>query len=258
MNFVCTTSKNLPSSLYKSLSSYRSKIFIERLGWNLKNEPGCEQDHFDREDTVHLLACDDHGEVVGCGRLLPTTSSYLLEEVFPHLLNGMPVPRSEAVWELSRFAIGASAGTNGKSLRSRHLAERLLLRALQFCARRGVTQLLAVSTLAVERLMLRAGVDVQRLGPPSMIDGQPVLAFVIQVNESSIMSLSSFDAEDDSDNMTISSRRLSASRSFLSTFNEANSFMHSNEWDSKEWDSKEWAASCFSRQLSPEVEKEAV
>src|SRR5205807_4897692 len=73
------------------------------------------------------------------------------------------------------------------------LAERLLLRALQFCAERGVTQLVAVSTLPVERLMHRAGLDVHRIGPPSMIGGQPVLAFVIAVNERSIAALSEFE-----------------------------------------------------------------
>lgn len=167
-------------------------MFIERLGWNLKCEPECEQDQFDRDDTVHLVGLGESGDVIGCGRLLPTTKSYLLQEVFPHLLNGTQPPCSEKVWELSRFAAIRDRRQAGTIVHD-HLAEILLLRALQYCRRHGATQLLAVSTLAVERLMLKAGVDVQRLGPPHIVDGQPVLAFVIQVNERSIESLSAFE-----------------------------------------------------------------
>jgi N-acyl-L-homoserine lactone synthetase len=64
---------------------------------------------------------------------------------------------------------------------------------LRRCVRRGVRQLLAVTTLAIERLMLRAGIDPQRMGPPSMSGGQPVLALAIWVNERSINSLSVFE-----------------------------------------------------------------
>jgi hypothetical protein len=74
------------------------------------------------------------------------------------------------------------------------MAERVLLEALRFCRARGVTTLVAVSTLAMERLMQRAGVDVHRMGPPHMIGGQWVLGFVINVNEQSISALEAFEA----------------------------------------------------------------
>ena len=47
---------------------------------------------------------EEAGRVVGCARLLPTTRPYLLGEVCPQLLNGMPPPSSPEIWELSRFA----------------------------------------------------------------------------------------------------------------------------------------------------------
>jgi len=193
MEAVCNSRQGMPAGLCHSLSVYRRKVFIDRLGWALPSEDDCEQDQFDRDDTVYLVAQDNVGEVIGCGRLLPTTGSYLLQEVFPQLLNGISPSSSFTVWELSRFAAGDLR--SAASARREHLAERLMLKALRYCFRRGVRQLLAVTTLAVERLMLRAGVDLQRLGPPSMSGGQPVLAVTIWVNERSINSLSVFEEQ---------------------------------------------------------------
>ncbi len=51
-----------------------------------------------------MVAQNDTGEIIGTARLLPTTQPYLLGEVFPQLMNGLPVPACEDVWELSRFA----------------------------------------------------------------------------------------------------------------------------------------------------------
>lgn len=188
MSFVCAPAVEIPQPLYDSLAQYRYKVFVERLGWELPSQPGYEQDQFDHAGTVHVVAHGADGGIVGCGRLLPTTGPYLLESVFPQLLNGMPVPRSEKVWELSRFAAMDPARADAAGAHD-HMAERVLLQALRFCAERGVTHLLAVSTPPVERLLLRAGVECQRLGPPDMAGGKPVLAFVIAVSAASIAAL---------------------------------------------------------------------
>lgn len=87
-----------------NLGRYRYKVFVERLKWHLPCEAGHEFDQFDRSDTKHLIALGQGEDIVGCARLLPTTRPYLLESVFPALLNGQPPPSSPEVWELSRFA----------------------------------------------------------------------------------------------------------------------------------------------------------
>jgi acyl homoserine lactone synthase len=188
MEFVCNTAEKIPQALYRSLAGYRHQVFVERLGWELPSQPGYEQDQFDRADTVHVVARNVSGQIVGCGRLLPTSGPYLLQEVFPQLLNGMTVPRSAKVWELSRFAAMSPQGAE-PARRNDYVAERVLLQALRFCKSREVTHLLAVSTPPVERLLLRAGVRCQRLGPPDMAGGKPVIAFVIAVDDTSISAL---------------------------------------------------------------------
>jgi N-acyl-L-homoserine lactone synthetase len=193
MNFLTAPLNDLPPGLHARLAHYRHRVFVERLGWNLDTQPGYEQDQFDHEGTVHIVARNDSGRIVGCGRLLPCTGPYLLESVFPQLLNGAEAPRGTDVWELSRFAATDFDAPAQAGRRRDHMAERVLLEALRFCAARGVKTLVAVSTLSTERLMLRAGVDVHRMGAPAMIDGQAVLGFVIAVNEQSIMSLTAFE-----------------------------------------------------------------
>lgn len=193
MNFVCAPAAEIPQALYDSLAAYRYEVFVQRLGWELPSQPGYEQDQFDHEETVHVVARRLDGSIVGCGRLLPTTGPYLLEEVFPGLLNGLPTPRSPQIWELSRFAAMPAKGAEASQAPD-YMAERLLLQALRFCAKRGVTHLLAVSTPPVERLLQRAGVECQRLGPPEMVGGKPVIAFVIAVSEASIAALARIEA----------------------------------------------------------------
>ncbi|MBL8509853.1 MAG: GNAT family N-acetyltransferase, partial [Chitinimonas sp.] len=86
------------------LARYRHRVFVEKLGWQLKCQDGLEFDQFDRPDTLYVVAQDQDDQVVGGARLLPTTRPYLLGEIFPQLLNGQPVPNSSDIWELSRFA----------------------------------------------------------------------------------------------------------------------------------------------------------
>lgn len=195
MHFLSATSQAMPETVYDELAAYRYSVFVERLGWELPSEPGYEQDQFDHAGTVHIVARhDDDDHVIGCGRLLPSTGRYLLESVFPELLNGLPVPRDAKTWELSRFAAMDVSPVPGAPIGRRdYLAERVLLEALRYCVQRGVTTLLAVTTLPVERLMQRAGVDMHRLGPPIVSGGQPICGFVIRVNEQSLNALAAFE-----------------------------------------------------------------
>lgn len=150
MQFVSGAAEAFPDSLYSQVARYRHRIFVERLGWQLRTENGLELDEFDRPDTVYVVARGEDGGIHGCARLLPTTSPYLLGDVFPQLLNGLPLPSSPEIWELSRFA-----------------------------AVRGAKQLITVSPIGVERLVRRAGFEAHRMGPPMIVDGHPIFACLI-------------------------------------------------------------------------------
>lgn len=194
MQVSCNTAKSMSNEQRRELAQYRYKVFVQRLHWDLGDDQGLEQDQFDTEDTVHLVARDAFDQIIGCGRLLPTDGPYLLGDVFPQLFNGMEPPRDSNLWELSRFACSAST-LDPQASNTQRLAERLLLQALRFCAQRGVKQLLAVTTPPVERLMRKAGVELTRVGPPVIYEGSAILALVIEVNARSMEALARFEEE---------------------------------------------------------------
>ena len=183
MDVVAGIRERLRPDLYSRVASYRHKVFVERLGWQLQTHHGGELDQFDRPDTVYVIAQNNDRQIIGCARLLPTIRPYLLAEVFPHLLNGMEPPRSPDVWELSRFSV---VDFNNPLQVERHrfsssTAVRLLEESLHCAESHGAKRLITVSPLGVERLLQRAGFHAHRAGPPTIIDGNPLFACWIEI-----------------------------------------------------------------------------
>ncbi|PCI42799.1 MAG: hypothetical protein COB51_12465, partial [Moraxellaceae bacterium] len=83
----------------------RSKVFKDRLGWDVNAEDGLEIDEFDQLNPIYLLSKNDHNDVEGCLRLIPTSQPYMLEKIFPELLRGEDTPKDQNVWEMSRCAV---------------------------------------------------------------------------------------------------------------------------------------------------------
>lgn len=185
MNIISRNQADLSPSLYADLGCYRHEVFVELLRWDLITPEGIEQDQFDRQDTVYVIARDDEGRINGCTRLLPTTKPYLLGEVFPELLNGLTPPSSSEVWELSRFAAvdvsDMSASPRGQL--SSPIAVALLRDTIRVAARLGAKRLITVSPLGIERLLRHAGFKAHRAGPPMVMGGHPLFACWIEVED---------------------------------------------------------------------------
>lgn len=188
MQTISSDSQEFTPEFEVAVASYRHKIFIERLGWQLPVQNGLERDQFDRPDTLYVVARDDHGDICGCGRLLPTTRPYLLGEVFPHLMNGAAPPASQDVWELSRFAV-VDLKNVANSVQQAQYTRELLAAAVQVVRQQGACRLITVSPLGIERLLLRMGVNCHRAGPPVLVDGKPVFACWIEIDEQTCRAL---------------------------------------------------------------------
>ena len=184
MYVVAGKQEDLGAGLYMKVANYRHKVFVEQLGWQLQAIDNAEQDQFDRCDTIYVATRDKQGNISGCARLLPTTQPYLLGDVFPQLLNGMPPPNSPDVWELSRFA--AMDFNEKKSCVpgqfSSPVAITLLQETIAVAAAQGAKRLITVSPVGVERLLMRAGFHAHRAGPPMIIDGHPIFACRIETD----------------------------------------------------------------------------
>jgi acyl homoserine lactone synthase len=186
MRVISGAVAGLPEGYYGRVTHYRHRVFVEQLGWRLHVQDGSETDQFDRPDTVYVMVEDGAGNIAGCSRLLQTTRPYLLAEVFPQLLNGLPPPSDASVWELSRFAamdFNARAATPLAQFADSATA--LLMRASVACAaERGAQRLITVSPVGIERLIRRLGLQAHRAGPPMVIEGHAIFACWIEVNGS--------------------------------------------------------------------------
>jgi acyl homoserine lactone synthase len=173
-----------------AIAGYRYGIFVESLKWQLPCEVGNEADEYDIPSAMHLVVRGDGG-IVGYARLLPTTGEYLLEKHFPHLLNGAAAPKSAEVLELSRFAAGnnwQSEFDGSNELRT--LAGKLvLLGAIQYAQECGAKRLIFCTTVGIERLAKRWGVDIRRIGPPVLSHGGLLVGATIECNERSVTAL---------------------------------------------------------------------
>ncbi|RJF92106.1 acyl-homoserine-lactone synthase [Noviherbaspirillum saxi] len=187
MQTIIGRSKEFSPALERALAEYRHKIFIERLGWPLPVADGVERDQFDNPDTVYVMTREPEGAICGCARLLPTTEPYLLSDVFPHLMGGVPVPHSPDVWELSRFA--AAAIDPDSSFDTAGNTRSLLAAAVKCAAERGAKRLVTVSPLGIERLLHRMGVHAHRAGPPMLADNKPIFACWIEIDERTLNAL---------------------------------------------------------------------
>lgn len=197
MQTIFGKSKEFAPELENAIAEYRHKIFIERLGWTLPVENGMERDQFDHPETLYVVARAASGAICGCARLLPTTEPYLLSEVFPHLLGGAPVPNTREVWELSRFAMASTEPDSGIDAASN--TRKLLAAAVGTAAAQGAKRLITVSPLGIDRLLHRMGVHAHRAAPPMLVDGKPVFACWIEIDEQTLNALGGTSADKHAD-----------------------------------------------------------
>ena len=172
-------SRELSTGVMTELARYRHKVFVEKLGWELKCTDGQELDQFDGPQARYVIGRDARNAIIASARLLPTTQPYLLSEVFPYVLNGAPVPCSPEIWELSRFAsvdFSNSTVPTVASRREQSIAVELLRACMAYAAAHGAKRLLTVSPIGIERLLQRAGIVMRRAGPPTLINGHPIFA----------------------------------------------------------------------------------
>lgn len=178
------TASQLPLGLETALAVYRYEVFIKSLKWQLPVDNGMERDQFDRPDTLYAVASNASGKVCGCARLLPTTKAYLLDEVFPGLMDGAPAPHAPHTWELSRFSTMVPSDT---TVPTREEARRrfcsLFASVVQVASMQGATRLITFTALGVERILRSIGMHAHRVGPPQMIDDKPVLAMWIELDD---------------------------------------------------------------------------
>jgi acyl homoserine lactone synthase len=172
---------DLGPQLIASMHEFRKDIFVNRMGWSLPLVDGVERDSYDNEEAVYFTVQGFDDRITACARLLPTTGPYMLGDLFPNLVSNTPVPHDPAVWELGRFATDVQKSGGGRFLSLSQPTLDLLEAIMEYSRAHGIRQLVLVTAVAIERLLLRAGFNMHRLGAPERGETGLMVACAIEV-----------------------------------------------------------------------------
>lgn len=152
----------IPKHDYINLLKLRYKVFSARLHWDLETSEEMETDQYDVELAHYLYAMEDEGSMVGCWRILPTTTDYMLKNTFPELLGGINAPVDEKVYELSRFAVDKDFSRKAGGVSNITLK---MFQSLYYHAQdKQIDSYVTVTSAGVEKLIKRMGIPCSRIG----------------------------------------------------------------------------------------------
>lgn len=176
--------KTIPahSELWLQSHQLRHQAFVSRLGYDVPSHDGLEWDQFDTPRASYIVIEHD-GRCAAVCRLVPTTSPYMLRDVFPELLPYDP-PAAPDIWEASRIAVDAAlpAATRDAALKT------LIVGVQRFGLEHGIRHFLGLMPVAIfRRTLIRHGVGVNILtGAARPIDGIATAAGEILVDPATV------------------------------------------------------------------------
>jgi acyl homoserine lactone synthase len=162
----------------------RAEIFAQRLGWDVVVKDGYERDRFDDLNPLYLVSVDPYTERYwGSLRLLPTTGSNMLRDVFPQLLEEGEVVESATIWESSRICAIAADGQpeRGKNGVNYVLSE-LIAGIGEVALLAGLTQIVSVFDARILRVLKSIGCEPEIIGRPQRIGGAMAYAALFEPN----------------------------------------------------------------------------
>lgn len=159
----------------------RRRVFHELLQWDVNVEGDWEIDEYDEMNPVYVLSYDANGRLRGSLRLLPTLGPNMLDDTFPILLGETPVIRSAAIWESSRFCIEPDISQDRASNQVTIAAAELMCGVGELAIASGLTHIVTVTDVFLERMFKRMGCPGERIGPPQRIGSVNAVAIAWKV-----------------------------------------------------------------------------
>ena len=152
------------AELLNDMFAFRKKIFLDKLNWEVSHYNGLEIDYFDTLQPTYIVSRAKNIGVNGCWRFLPTTGPYMLQSIFPELLRGEAAPQDELVWEISRFAVDAHMANSYQQAAIHPVTVQMLKKGYEVAMENQIQQFVAVTSVAMERLLKKLGIPMQRFG----------------------------------------------------------------------------------------------
>lgn len=166
----------------RAMFAARKRVFIDLLKWDLPVLAGkYELDHFDNPSAHYLILMGPDGEHRASARILPTTGSHLLGDLFSELCEG-EVPRGESVREISRFCIEPSLDAGAR----RDARNQLVTALAEHAVQRGITDYTAIADICWFGKIRAFGWKCEALGPVADDGENKLTALRITIDNATI------------------------------------------------------------------------
>lgn len=178
-------------SIFEQMYELRARQFATRRGWRVVVKDGLERDRFDDLNPLYICVVSDDNKLLASLRLLPTTGPHMLSDVFPEVMGSSGIVRHPLVWESSRFCVDTQAVRGLVDDDGINTITRTILAALfQTAYNAGMTNIVSVYDVFVERILRRAGCAFERLGPVIKYDDLKTVGGLFEVSPTVVASLS--------------------------------------------------------------------
>jgi acyl homoserine lactone synthase len=157
------------SSEIDAMHRLRKRVFHDLLGWDVQVRDSWEIDDYDRANPLYVLSYGETGRLRGSLRLLPTLGPNMLDDTFPSLLGDGPQIRSAAIWESSRFCIDPEISQDRASNQVTIAAAELMCGVGELGLASGLSHIVTVTDVFLERMFKRMGCPGARIGEPQRI-----------------------------------------------------------------------------------------
>lgn len=175
------TGKQNPDDL-DAMFRLRKHVFHDLLKWDVSLRGDWEIDHYDDANPLYVLSYSDQtGRLRGALRLLPTLGPNMLDDTFPILLGDNPQVRSASVWESSRFCIDPSISQDRGSNQVTIAAAELMCGVGELGLSSGLSHIVTVTDVFLERMFRRMGCPGERIGEPQRIGSVYAVAVAWEV-----------------------------------------------------------------------------
>lgn len=181
MLVITSLNSHLYQSELNSMFRMRHRVLVGERGWTaIEHADGLERDQFDHEAAIYLVTLDEEREATGCMRLVPTVARNLTAEVFPHLCNLEPIPRSEFVYDASRLVVDTS---ERKKKKYSIAASQLLCGWIEAGVALGLEDFTGILDVPYFTLSLSMGWEIRAMGTAHEVDGEDVIASRIKADQ---------------------------------------------------------------------------
>ncbi len=159
-------------SAWASQFELRYRLLVDKQYWEVGRYQGMEYDQYDTPAATYLVWQDKQGVVRGSVRTVPTDRPYMLKDIWPDMVEKIPMPNSLSVWEATRFCID---DTVSGGLRDQ-IRNELVLAFLEFGLRNDISEMIGVMPPKLwDRVFVSAGWEIEIIGPEKKLETNEII-----------------------------------------------------------------------------------